>query len=555
MMDNEQLVALIDRLRQEPAELEWLEFKETKVQPNEALGEYLSALSNGAALARKPRGYLVLGVHDETRAVTHTRFNAHTATAKGQNLLFWTTLGLDPKVNFHVHEVAHPQGRVVLFDVEAAPGRPVKFYGTAYVRISGSKTELAKHPQKEAALWHLSVDWSAEVVPTATLDDLDPAAIAKAREEYAEKHPKQTDQIAQWDTATFLNKAKVIRQGGITRAALLLLGKPESSTLLSPAVARISWLLKDDQNRDLDYEHFDPPFILSVDRLLGRIRNLTLRALPGGTLFPTEIEQYDAYVLREAVHNAIAHQDYSLKGRVQVVETPSRLLITNVGAFLPGTVERVIRQDAPEEIYRNPFLAAAMVNLNMIDTQGGGIKRMFERQRERFLPMPDYDLSEPERVKVTIPGKILDEQYTRLLMEHTDLDLWQVLLLDKVQKGQRIAHEDHKRLRDAGLVEGRYPNTIISGRVARITGRQAEHVLASAFDNDYYRDLIMKMIREYAPVSRAQIDALLIDKLPNNLTLTQKKSKIHDLLNSLSRPDKIKNIGTRQDSQWVLGDE
>ncbi len=96
-------------------------------------------------------------------------------------------------------------------------------------------------------------------------------------------------------------------------------------------------------------------------------------------------------------------------------------------------MERVIRQDAPLEIYRNPFLAEAMVNLNMIDTQGGGIKRMFLTQAKRFFPMPDYDLADPERVAVRLLGSILDERYSQLLMERSDLGLRTVILLDKVQ--------------------------------------------------------------------------------------------------------------------------
>ena len=131
----------------------------------------------------------------------------------------------------------------------------------------------------------------------------------------------------------------------------------------------------------------------------------------------------------------------------------------------PGDVETVIRQDAPQAIYRNPFLADAMVELNLIDTQGGGIKRMFETQRRRWFPLPDYDLSrtgpgDGERSR----GRILDERYTRLLMERTDLDLGQVMLLDRVQKGQRIGRDEHRRLKAAGLVEGRYPEPDRGGR-------------------------------------------------------------------------------------------
>ena len=96
-----------------------------------------------------------------------------------------------------------------------------------------------------------------------------------------------------WDDETFLNKIGLAIKGNLTNSALLLLGKPESASLISPAVARITWILKDERNQEKDYEHFDPPFILNVDRVLSKIRNLTIRQLPSGTLFPVEIGQYD----------------------------------------------------------------------------------------------------------------------------------------------------------------------------------------------------------------------------------------------------------------------
>jgi ATP-dependent DNA helicase RecG len=319
---------------------------------------------------------------------------------------------------------------------------------------------------------------------------------------------------------------------------------------LAPGVARISWLLKNERNEDLDYEHFGPPFLLSVDKVLARIRNLTVRELPSGTLFPVELTQYDPWVIREALHNCIAHQDYGLRGRIQVVETPDALLLTNVGGFLPGRVETVIEQDAPLEIYRNPFLAEAMVNLNMIDTQGGGIKRMFIKQRERFFPMPDYDLSQAERVMVTLRGRIVDERYTRLLMARSGLGLATIMLLDKVQKGIRIAAEDGKQLRAAGLVEGRYPNLIVAGPVAAAAGEKAQHIRNRGFDSRYYRDMIVALVREHQPVSREDIDRLLLDKLPEVLNHDQKLSKIHNLISSLSGKA-IRNVGTKQAPQWV----
>ena len=237
--------------------------------------------------------------------------------------------------------------------------------------------------------------------------------------------------------------------------------------------------------------------------------------------------------------------------RVQVVETRQALLLTNVGGFLPGRVEDVIDQDAPLEIYRNPYLAEAMVSLNMIDTQGGGIKRMFQAQRRRFFPLPDYDLSQPERVMVTLRGCILDVRYTRLLMAQGELDLATIMLLDKVQKGQRISADEAKRLRAAKLVEGRYPNLMVAGKVSAVAGQKAQHIRNRGFDSQYYRDMIVALVREHQPVSREDIDRLLLDKLPEVLSQAQKLTKIHNLLSSQSGKT-IRNAGSRAISQWVL---
>ena len=544
----------IDQLRGQPTETEWLEFKRNRYEP-EQLGEYLSALANSACLADRPTGYLIFGIDDETHEVVGTNFDPYNTKAKGnQDLLPWLAAGLHPNTGFELRIVDYPAGRVVVFEVGPARDQPVNFYGTAYIRVGTSKTKLSNHPEKARAIWTHGSDWSAEVCEQASLHDLAPEALAKAREQFIVRHPSQATEIEGWDDTTFLNKARVLKQDTMTNAALLLLGQPESSALLVPAVARISWVLKDGHNRELDYEHIEPPFLLAGDRLLQRIRNLTVRALPNGTLFPQEFTQYDPWVIREALHHSIAHQDYRLRGRIVVVEFPDRILLTNVGDFLPSDVATVIRQDAPQALYRNPFLARAMVELNLIDTQGSGIKRMFDTQRKRFFPLPDYDLTETEtsRVAVSLHGRILDERYTRLLMERTDLDLDRAMLLDRVQKGLPISREEHRRLKAEGLVEGRYPNLMVAGLVAKATGEAGRHIRERGFDKQYYLGLIVALVREHGPVSRKEIDQALIPKLPDRLTDVQKRWKVQNLMQALRRSGQIVNRGTRTQSAWIL---
>lgn len=272
------------------------------------------------------------------------------------------------------------------------------------------------------------------------------------------------------------------------------------------------------------------------------------------TLFPTEITQYDTWVIRELLHNCIAHQDYSLRGRITVVEDDESLLFTNMGSFLPQSVENVISLDAPPDYYRNQFLADAMVNLQMIDTIGSGIKRVFNLQRKRYFPMPDYDLSDPQRVRVKLSGKILDENYTRLLITKTDLNLFDVIALDKVQKKKTLSDGEFKRLKRSKLIEGRWPNIYVAAKIAEATKGKADYIRYRAFDKNHYKKMILSLLIEFGPTSRKEIDKLLLEKLPDILTIKQKENKIRNLLQEMSKKDGTirPEGGPGRHTKWVL---
>lgn len=182
-----------------------------------------------------------------------------------------------------------------------------------------------------------------------------------------------------------LCRAGVAIKGKLTRAAILLLGKETSTYLISPAVATITWVLVDEHDEKIDYEHFYTPFILTVNEALSKIRNLNQRILPGGTLFPDVVKQYDEYSIREVLHNCIAHQDYTMQERITMVEEPNSVTFANGGFFLPGTVRNAIEQNGPQKFYRNYVLCQGMVNFNMIDTIGRGIRKVLQNSKNAFL--------------------------------------------------------------------------------------------------------------------------------------------------------------------------
>jgi ATP-dependent DNA helicase RecG len=542
----------LDSLRNLTAENEIMEFKEAKIGYDfTKLGKYFSALSNEANLKGKPCAWLVFGVENKKHSIVGSQFRPQRKDL--DSLKSEIANKTTNRITFiEIYELNEPEGRVVMFQIPAAPkGFPIAFDGHYYGRDDEELSPLNLEEIERIRAQATTEDWSSAIVPDATIDDLDEEAIALAKKNFKNKFPEKAAEVDQWDELTFLNKAKITIKGKITSTAIILLGKEESEHFINPAEAKVRWLLKDAHGNDKDYAIFGCPLILAVDKVYAKIRNLKYRYIKDGTLFPDEVNQYEPYSIREALNNCIAHQDYTKHGRINVVEMDDQLIFTNLGSFIPGSVEKVVKEDAPEEHYRNSFLAAAMFNLKMVDTAGGGIKKIFNYQRDRFFPMPDYDLS-GGKVKVTISGKILDMEYARLLARNKDLTLEEIIMLDKVQKKRGLSDFEEKHLKNKMLIEGRKPNYYIGLKVVQKTGQKATYSKNKAFDKSYYLDLIEKAIREHTSLERSDVDELLWNKLPDWMDEKQKKNKIGNLLSELRMKDRIENIGSFSKPKWSL---
>ena len=519
------------------------------------IGKYFSALSNEANLRGLTAAWLVFGVDNKKRQVIGTDYRPE--RERLHSLKHQIAQGTDPSTSFReIHELITPLGRVVLFEIPAAPcGLPIAWKTHCYGRNGESLTGLSIAKQDEIRAQGLADDWSAIVVKNATFADLDPEALVKARSiftgKYSDRIPEAT--IRAWDDAAFLEHAKLTLRGGITRACLLLLGREQVTTLLNPYVAEMSWKL---EGLERGYEHFHPPFLLNTSRLFQRIRQLRLSFLPRGQLIPVDVSKYDERIVLEALHNCIAHQDYTRCERILVIERLGELEFQNVGEFFDGAPDDYIRSNRSPRRYRNRFLAEAMVTLRMIDTMGFGIREvMWKGQASRYLPLPDFDLSEPGHVKLRLQGRFIDENYSRALLTHADLPWPDVLALDKVQKGTLPDDETVQELRHQGLVEGRKPKLHVAAEIAAITETEAEYLHHKAFDDTYYCDLIVEYLKKFGSAKRAKFNRLLEGKLSDLLSPAQKRSKIHNLLQRLLREGKIKVDGYGKAGVWRLAGE
>ena len=533
MRSAAEIQILLQQLRR-GYENEVVEFKEAKHQYDfDKLGKYFSALCNEANLKGKRSAWLIFGVKDKDKSMVGTRFRTNPTDLT--NLKAQVANHTTGRLTYiEIYECHTPDGRTVLFEVPAAPkGLPISWKGHYYGRDGEELNALNLEEVERIRAQATGEDWSAVIVEHAGLEDLSVEAILKARESYKKKNNHLADEIDEWDDLTFLNKTKVCIKGKITRTAFLLLGKPESEHFINPATAKVSWILRDRDNTEKDYEHFNCPLILNTEKLYQKIRNLKYRYIADGTLFPEEVNQYDPYIIREALNNCIAHQDYTLAGKINVVEhEDGKLVFINAGKFIPNSVEEVVISDAPEPTYRNPFLVEAMINLNMIDAIGSGIKRMFNIQRRKFFPLPDYEIGS-NRVKLTVTGKVVDMNYARKLAAVPDLSLEDVIALDKVSKGKSISNGEIRQLKGKGLIEGRKPGFHISASVAKVTGEKADYIKQRGIDDEYCQKIILDYLKKFGEGRRTDFEKILLDKLPDVLDQNQKSNKIKNNLQRL----------------------
>lgn len=196
---------LLEHFPKESAACEWKEFKSLRhALVGSAGSDVISYLS---AIANMDGGHLVIGVEDATlRIVGIQDFNNQTVDNVRQRLLE-RCRALDSEA-FRVEPFTTDDtgATVWVFHIpKHRPRMPVYAHDKAWQRLDDSLVEMRQ--ERLEAILHEPLDasdWSAQIVEGATLDDLDAAAIAVAREKFAEKHHRApfAAEIAGWDVAT-----------------------------------------------------------------------------------------------------------------------------------------------------------------------------------------------------------------------------------------------------------------------------------------------------------------------------------------------------------------
>lgn len=391
-MDNSELVALVDRLRAQPYETEWLEFKRDYAEP-QMIGENISALANAALLENRRLGYLIFGVDDATHDVVGTQFNPYTTKAKRQDLQLWITSGLNPNMGFDWYVVQHPQGRLVVCEINAARGQPVEFYRKAKIRVGSNTTDLSRHPMKAREIWSSAERTSFEeglALEGVTDEDVLRFLDCPAYFELLQKPlPLNRDGILQALKSEELILRNEQNGWNITNLGAILFAKRLDNfrSLRRKAVRVIRY--RGNRRTDPAKEAQERRgYASSFNGLVEYVNGL----LPINEVIKQALREsmpmYPELAVRELAANMLIHQDFSATGAGPMVEIfRNRVEITNPGQPLVDTQRFV---GTPPKS-RNETLAALMRRFGVCEERGSGIGKVITEVEAYQLPAPLFE--------------------------------------------------------------------------------------------------------------------------------------------------------------------
>jgi predicted HTH transcriptional regulator len=408
---QEYLNGRVTELRQLTSETGWLEFKESNSQP-EDIGEYLSALSNTAALQGKANGYVIWGVKDDTHEVVGTNFQPAKTKKGNADLENWLTRLLNPKLHFHFHEVTYEGKAVVILEIPRAHGKPVQFQGVEFIRVGSYRQKLKDHPQIEKDLWRVfDTTPFEELIALGHVDAADLLSLLDypAFFELLELPlPTDRDIILNRLADDRMIASDAAGKWNITNLGAILFARnlDEFKTLARKTVRIIVYEGKG-RLKTLREQPVPKGYAAGFKSLIDHLNALLPRTeVVGQGGIRREVPLYPEPAIRELIPNALIHQDFSMTGSGPMIEIFSdRMEITNPGEPLVKT-ERFL--DSPPRS-RNEALASFMRRLGVCEERGTGVDKVVAETEKHQLPAPLFETPEGFTRAVLFTHKALRE--------------------------------------------------------------------------------------------------------------------------------------------------
>lgn len=459
-----------------------LEFKEAKKDfDSRKLVRYCAALANEGG------GWLVLGVaNPQPRRVVGTEAFSNLPGIERQLLQRL-------RLRIQAEELRVESKRVLVLTVPSRPiGTPISVDGAFWMR-SGEELVAMTPDHLRGIFDEAGPDFSAEVCPDATLDDLDPVAIESFRDRWASHSGNKT--LARRPTSKLLRDAELVLPGGVTYAALILLGTRSAlGRFLAQAEVIFEYRASARPGPANQREEFRRGFFEFYDRIweLVNLRNDLQHFHERLVMHP--VPTFSEIAVREALLNAVSHRDYRHPGSVFVRQFPRRIEIDSPGGFPPGvTPANILDQQYP----RNRRIAETFARCGLVERSGQGADRIVEECVRHGKPLPDYSRSDAHGVALVLDGEIHDENFLKFLERIGEevldtLDPHDFLVLGLIASEKRLSAELRPRvlpLVELGILDrtGRGKPILAKRYYPGMTGGSVEAVER---DTERLRDLV-----------------------------------------------------------------
>lgn len=404
------LVGLVNELRKLPRETGWVEFKENVADPEE-IGEYLSALSNSAALNGKANAYLVWGIRDGTHEVAGTAFAPSRSKKGNEDLENWLLRLLNPRLHFRFYEFPFEGQPLVLLEIPRAAGKPTRFSGAEFIRVGSYRQKLKDYPDLERDLWRIFETTPFEEL--VVLERVDTARVLSLLDYPAyfdllsQPLPTDRDKILARMAEDRLIVASQAGGWDITNLGALLFAKNlDAFKALSRKAVRVVVYEGRGRLKTIREQDGRKGYASGFSGLIEFVNALLPRNEVVGKALRKDVPMYPEPAIRELVANALIHQDFSVTGAGPMIEIfADRMEITNPGLPLVKT-ERFL--DTPPRS-RNEALASLMRRAGICEERGSGVDKVVFQTEFYQLPAPLFETPEGSTRAVLFAHRTLNE--------------------------------------------------------------------------------------------------------------------------------------------------
>lgn len=391
-MNESQLKQLIVNLANLPRETETVEFKENNLD-EENIGKRISALSNSANLHDKKNAFLVFGIKDNNHEIVGTKFLPSQEKIGNDQLEFWLSRQINPRIDFIIYEFMFENTPVVIFEIPPAITQPIKFNNIAYIRVGSATPKLSDYPEKERKIWNNINKKSFEkgiakenLTISEVLELLD---YSKYFSLTKQEIPSETQQFVEKMAQHGLVKKVFDNSYDITNLGAILFAKDLNNfTTVKRKSVRVVIYKGNTRVDRLKEQEGKLGYAIAFEGLLDYINDKLPHNEEISKSLRKDVKMYPEVAIREFVANALIHQDLSISGAGPMVEIfENRIEITNTGEPLIDT-DRFI--DHPPRS-RNEDMASFMRQIGVCEEGGTGIDRALIQIALFQLPAPKFE--------------------------------------------------------------------------------------------------------------------------------------------------------------------